>query len=753
MINFESTITGGNVKLAEFLESLEAKVSSQIKYSINVKDYGAVGDGVTNDTTAISTAITALGTAIYTYGFAQLTFPQGTFMTDGTIVSGLSNFSITGPGTLKLNRARVGNTSVNTNDVLDLVACTDFTVKGLGVDGNRHTDVSWPTTDRAPVTQYLTSTANSGQKNVVVSNASLFVVGEKVWVCGGLTANGGADHDKVDNNNQQGLAIDSINTGTNTLTLHSNLSNTYTATGVSGGSYVTTYQTGYQRTVGSYLLGNEDCQNGIHLLGCTRFSITDCFCHDFWESPIKLGIGFDSNANNLASGCSYGIISGNRCTRGYDQGVSVWNSRSISVQNNQCFDCGWGGCVFTGTDDSTATSNILRDNYYRIPGDNSSGYGFVIEGGSRNLAAENQITANYNAGVLLSPSPLTFGVSGTTLNGNLSWGSTAIPVVSGAGFLVGASYMINDGSKSESFVVQSVVVNTVTATKKTRFYHASGKAVAKRTAEDNTIENNLVTDSVNSYGMWISPAVRCNLRNNTVERNYNKGILVENSNGFTSGGMILDGNYFTGNGNGTGAQAILADSVPDIQIINNRVSGNFGDKGIQCKGITNSRVVGNSVTDVQSEGIYFENGSVQCSKVTVTNNDVKQCDGAGIKIDRGNHFTICDNNCWANAGDGGISLGGLTHSTVKGNVAVANNGNGILLQDNNSVDCTWNFIEGNIVRDDGSGIKGSDGSALTQGVAIKEQNNGNNNRILNNQVDIASSKVGASTTIVGDLIN
>lgn len=733
------------------MPNILSTLSSQIA-SVNVKDYGAKGDGVTDDTAALVLAIAALGTSITANGNSELKFPQGTFLTDAVVISSLSNFTISGPGKIKLNRGTTASPLKNTFNVLTMISCTDFTINGLEIDGNRHTDVTWPTTDRAPVTQYITTTANSGQKNVVVSDGTKFVVGERVWVCGGLTANGAADKDKVDNNSQQGIAINSI--AGNTLTLQSNLTNTYTATGVAGGAYVTTYQTGYQNSVGSYVLGNEDQQNGIHLLGCTRFTVSNCYVHDIWESPIKMGIGFDTDTRNLLAACTYGIISNNRLTRGYDQGVSVWNSQFISVVNNQTYDPGWGGVVLTGADDCLVANNILRDARYRIPGDNSSGYGAVIEGGARNLISNNQITANYNAGILLSPSPLTFGVSGTTLNGNLSWGSTSIAVASGSGFIIGATYMINDGSHSESFTVANVVSNTVTAAEKTRFYHASGRGVAKRTAEDNTIENNLITESVNSYGVWMSPAIRCNIRNNTIERNYSKGMLIETSNGFTGGGNIVDGNYFSGNGNGTGAQAILCDTVNDIQIINNRVSGNFGDKGIQLKGVTNGKLVGNSISDVQSNGIYLETGGgIICSKIVIANNDIKQCDGAGIQTDKGNHLTISGNNCWANAGDGGISLGGAIHCTVKGNICIANNGNGILLKQSSSVDCTWNFIEGNVVRDDASGIKGSDGSALTQGVAIKEQDSGNNNRIVNNQVDIISAKVGAGTTIAGDLIN
>lgn len=731
------------------------KLRKKDTVSLSVKDFGAVGDGTTDDTAAIVSSITALGSSISLYGQAELTFPNGTYLTDGVIISSLSHFTLTGPGQLKLKRASVSDPEANTRDVLVLLSCTDFSINSLGINGNRHTDISWgvTNTDRAPVTQYLVATANSGQATVTVDEGSLFAVGERVWVMGGLTVNGSAEKDYRDDNNQVGLEILSI-VG-DVLTLESNLTYTYTGTGTVGGAYVTTYQTGNGNTVGAYTLGNEDQQNGIHLITCSRFTISNCQIQDTWESPIKLGFGFSgSDTSNVASKCTYGIIVNNRCERGYDQGISIWNSQYITVANNYCADAGWGACVLTGSDDCLVSNNILRDCYYRIPGDNSSGYGYVVEGGSRNILSGNQILDNYNANVLMRISPLTFGVSGTQLNGNHSWGDTTIDVDSASGFVVGATYMIRDGSKSESFTVQSIASNTLTITKKTRFYHPDNTPVGVRTAEDCTVENNLISGSIANHGMFVSPGIRINLRNNTVTRNYSKGLLIETAENFKSSGTVVDGNYFTGNGNGTGAQAILVDTCDDTQILNNRIFGNFGDKGIQLKGARYSKIVGNSVTDVQSEGIYLEEGGgIICDKIVISNNDVKQCDGSGIRVDRGNHFTITGNNCWSNAGDGGLVLGGLKWSTVKGNICIDNNTNGILLQDNNSVACVYNFIEGNVVRDDGSSIKGSDGSSMTQSVAIKLQNNEDNNRVVNNQVDVVTAKVGASTTIAGDLVN
>src|SRR6266581_1890521 len=62
---------------------------------INVKDYGATGDGVTDDTTAINNALAAIST---TTGGA-LYFPPGTYVTSGIDISAYSgNLHILGAG-------------------------------------------------------------------------------------------------------------------------------------------------------------------------------------------------------------------------------------------------------------------------------------------------------------------------------------------------------------------------------------------------------------------------------------------------------------------------------------------------------------------------------------------------------------------------------------------------------------------------------------------------------------------------------
>ncbi len=67
---------------------------------INVLDYGAVGDGTTDDTVAIQAAVTAAFTPVASnYGGGKLFFPRGTYKITSAIVLPNSQFYIYGEGT------------------------------------------------------------------------------------------------------------------------------------------------------------------------------------------------------------------------------------------------------------------------------------------------------------------------------------------------------------------------------------------------------------------------------------------------------------------------------------------------------------------------------------------------------------------------------------------------------------------------------------------------------------------------------
>ena len=102
--------------------SVARTVTNKLQESVSVKDFGAVGDGVTNDTTAIQAAITAVNAA----GGGVLLVPPGTYIVSALLMkinvrivgqgqeSCIFKSSHTGYG-LKMISATNGSTSVQTS--------------------------------------------------------------------------------------------------------------------------------------------------------------------------------------------------------------------------------------------------------------------------------------------------------------------------------------------------------------------------------------------------------------------------------------------------------------------------------------------------------------------------------------------------------------------------------------------------------------------------------------------------------------
>lgn len=111
------TATGG---------SASRTLAAHFKDIINVKDFGATGDGVTNDTTAIAAAVTAL-TANST-----LYFPAGVYLTDVIGFASKTFVAIKGDGrTATTIRNRVAG-----NVIYFRPTCSDITMQDLTIDNN-----------------------------------------------------------------------------------------------------------------------------------------------------------------------------------------------------------------------------------------------------------------------------------------------------------------------------------------------------------------------------------------------------------------------------------------------------------------------------------------------------------------------------------------------------------------------------------------------------------------------------------------
>lgn len=130
-------------------EVFQASLTSPFPY-INVKDYGAKGDGIADDTNAINAAIQGLSqfqgaapTHIQVAG--TIFFPAGVYMTSGITLAAASNsagcFRLRGqgpscPGKTHSNTGGTVIRAIGTQSFVIQVEATDWVISDLTIDGN-----------------------------------------------------------------------------------------------------------------------------------------------------------------------------------------------------------------------------------------------------------------------------------------------------------------------------------------------------------------------------------------------------------------------------------------------------------------------------------------------------------------------------------------------------------------------------------------------------------------------------------------
>lgn len=120
--------------------AVSTTVQAKLRESVSVKDFGAVGDGITNDTAAIQTAINSFGGQPGT-----VFFPAGTYVIEAGGTLGGRNYGLILPNNLSIVGQSYGDTilKLKNNANADLVISNrvgvskNITIKNLTLDGNQ----------------------------------------------------------------------------------------------------------------------------------------------------------------------------------------------------------------------------------------------------------------------------------------------------------------------------------------------------------------------------------------------------------------------------------------------------------------------------------------------------------------------------------------------------------------------------------------------------------------------------------------
>ena len=692
------------------------------------------------DTPAVQTAIAAL---VANGGGGTLQFAEGVYQVDGNalLVRNCSDFTVSGAGQgtrLAIAPPRPGSSATAnaaSGNVLTIADCSDFAVQRLTIDGRRDTVT--------PLTR-LAANAVTGQPSVTVAAGSgaAYVVGQSLSVFGGLTANGGTEADVSD----IALVVQSITPGGgggggDLITFTTNLAHNYTsAAGAAlsdgygpyafGGAYLTAYSVsgGPVATVAGRLLSGEDQANGLHLLSCSRFSVTRLRVRNLWSSPIRLGAF--SAPTQLTDGCTEASIANNICTHCYDQGIAVWISTLVTVVANSMDACGWAGCSLTMSDDCVVSANVIKGSVYRVPGDHGSGCGIAIEGGARNIIQGNICSGTYSRIVNLAQSPINYGLgvgTGNTLAALTAAQSPTLTMLNAVGsFAVGGLYSIYDGPRTERIQVTAInaVTKVLTLAAPTRFVHAASAFVSVANNEENQIiGNNFSNNSGNGDGVLIQCGMRNTIANNVFKGTYS--FCVENSDGLAATptippyGTTIDSNIFGSPGSGVNGVAVMLKTgfatVTKNKFYGSSVTGVSAQ--MQILGVNEVTVASNDFIESGNVGLQLQNnGAAIPTRVKVFDNKFIRCGDAGCQALSGNQLVIANNEVYSClGGNGGMDLRDVSDSVILGNVCISNSNAGIFLADwTFGTGCQRCIISKNICKDDGTGVNPTTLAAQTQ---------------------------------------
>lgn len=294
-------------------------------------DYGAAGDGSTDDTTAIQNAINALSTKggiVY--------FPPGTYLISSDLIVSNNNIIVLGSG-----RASTIKPSANSQaNCLKISECNNITVRDIQINGNKSN-----VDQLGAGTQYtkLNGIYITGCDDVTIENCYIHD-----YYAGGILADSSTNlfiqNNRIKNGIDNGIFLrpSPEDVACTTATIVGNI--------VSNGSYsgIQCIRSNYITIAGNVSYSNGPSQkqgDGIGLEGCSHCTITGNVCYSNGIQGINIRYTNEGGAN---LGCSHVVVAGNEC------------------YNHTSSDGDAGGIEVNATDDIQVIGNVVDRNYYGI---------------------------------------------------------------------------------------------------------------------------------------------------------------------------------------------------------------------------------------------------------------------------------------------------------------------------------------------------------------------------------------------------
>ena len=318
---------------ASNLNGMESDIASSVKHGdlmVNVKDYGAKGDGSTDDTAAINSAIAALSPGDVLY------FPRGRYMTNGGHV--VNTPSITIQGTT--GRAQTYNSSAQlylrngANADMLTIANNQITVRAMSLYGN-----------------YSNQTAASRGLVTPSTSGANYLLLDAVW---------------VDSFNGDGFSFESSGG-----TLSSTIVNCESRKNQGYGMKFTGTATD---SMVSNCYIDQNTQSGI---SCSAADLSLTSCH-IWGNGTATSGDVDGITFQSSSGCRVANCYIETQTNGVGIRFKSGANKGHIVQGCDIWSNGFQGIYAYQATNCALTGNIIRQNNYK-GNTGSSGAGITVD--------------------------------------------------------------------------------------------------------------------------------------------------------------------------------------------------------------------------------------------------------------------------------------------------------------------------------------------------------------------------------------
>ena len=381
-----------------FSNSTATNVSNKLSQMVSVKDFGAVGDGVANDTTAIQTAITqSAGKTLY--------FPSGTYVVS-TQVNLVSNITLLG------YNATITCTTTPTTDLIFGAAKTNIVIEGLTFDGGGYT-----------VATNIGLVAFQLCTDVKVINCRFINIDRF-----GLIANGGTRYmfdgnyikrNTAVNTQNQAILVSTSAGGVTKSTISNNaMINSALNVSMSESIIANNYITGWKFGAG---ITTEQDPN------CKLLQILNNYCADSTGTDVNF-----TTCMGIENWAPFSVISGNFCVDNAGSGIDQGGKNNI-CSNNYCFNNGKtvnspGIIARYGTATYNASYSLFSNNYcYDSSGaGGTQTYGYQEQSSSLAyiMVVGNQFPLNKLGQVNILST--TTGYQGTVFYGTQAYSATTI---------------------------------------------------------------------------------------------------------------------------------------------------------------------------------------------------------------------------------------------------------------------------------------------------------------------------------------